>query len=140
MSQGARLTNARTIYRFIKAHERQFPVEVQCKVLNVAPSGYYAWLNKPISDRKLEDARLLRLIRASYDYIEFYIALGVTAISGASAQNNTKRPTPGERQGSSQNPGNSRPYLMSPFSQTSRTKSKSLAVDSNDVVRRLGES
>ena len=40
---------------------------MQCKVLNVAPSGYYAWLNKPISDRKLEDVRLLRLIRTSYE-------------------------------------------------------------------------
>ena len=32
----------------------------------MAPSGYYEWLQKPISDRALEDARLLTLIRASY--------------------------------------------------------------------------
>ncbi|MEP7246432.1 MAG: IS3 family transposase [Gammaproteobacteria bacterium] len=51
---------------FIKSHQRQFPVEVQCRGLQVAPSGYYAWLKKPVSDRGLEDARLLRLIRASY--------------------------------------------------------------------------
>jgi putative transposase len=37
-----------------------------CQVLDVAPSGYYEWLHKPISDRALEDARLLTLIRASY--------------------------------------------------------------------------
>lgn len=37
-----------------------------CRVLDVAPSGYYEWLQKPISDRAVEDARLLALIRASY--------------------------------------------------------------------------
>jgi putative transposase len=37
-----------------------------CRTLDVAPSGYYEWLQKPISDRALEDARLLTLIRASY--------------------------------------------------------------------------
>lgn len=38
-----------------------------CRVLDVAPSGYYAWLKKPISERDQEDTRLLRLIRASFD-------------------------------------------------------------------------
>lgn len=37
-----------------------------CEVQDVAPCGYYAWLRKPASDRALEDARLLRLIRASF--------------------------------------------------------------------------
>lgn len=32
----------------------------------MAPSGYYAWLQQPISNRAQEDARLLRLIRASF--------------------------------------------------------------------------
>jgi putative transposase len=32
----------------------------------VARSGYYAWLNEPVSDRAQEDVRLLRLIRASF--------------------------------------------------------------------------
>ena len=30
------------------------------------PSGYYAWLKKPVSDHENEDKRLLRLIRASF--------------------------------------------------------------------------
>ncbi len=34
--------------------------------LEVAPSGYYEWLHNPISNRAKEDARLLRLIRASF--------------------------------------------------------------------------
>jgi len=66
MSQQLRHARVRKTYEFIKSHQRQFPVAVQCRVLQVAPSGYYAWLKKPVSDRGLEDARLLRLIRASY--------------------------------------------------------------------------
>jgi putative transposase len=37
-----------------------------CQVLEVAPSGYYEWLLNPVSNRAIEDARLLRLIRASF--------------------------------------------------------------------------
>jgi putative transposase len=45
---------------------RQFSVETMCKILEVAPSGYYEWLKQPISNRAQDDARLLRLIRASF--------------------------------------------------------------------------
>lgn len=37
-----------------------------CRVLQVTRAGFYAWLHKPLSDRVLEDGRLLGLIRASY--------------------------------------------------------------------------
>jgi putative transposase len=37
-----------------------------CRVLAVAPSGYYDCLLQPISNRGHEDVRLLRLIRASF--------------------------------------------------------------------------
>lgn len=37
-----------------------------CRVLAVSRSGFYQWLAKPLSDRAIEDQRLLRLIRASY--------------------------------------------------------------------------
>ena len=66
MAKPSRNPKARLVYDFIKAHRREFPIEVMCRTLNVAPSGYYEWLQKPISDRALEDARLLTLIRASY--------------------------------------------------------------------------
>ena len=38
-----------------------------CRLLGVARSGYYAWLNNPVSMRAKEDARLLRLIQASFE-------------------------------------------------------------------------
>lgn len=37
-----------------------------CRVLRASRSGFYAWLHKPLSDRAIEDDRLLSLIRASY--------------------------------------------------------------------------
>ena len=56
----------RQIYRFIEAHRHQYCVRTMCRTLDVAPSGYYEWLKQPLSDRAKDDARLLRLIRASF--------------------------------------------------------------------------
>ncbi len=56
----------RATYEFIKAHRHEYGIRTMCHVLEVAPSGYYDWLKQPISNRAKEDARLLRLIRASF--------------------------------------------------------------------------
>ena len=56
----------RSTYDFIKAHRNTHGVQAMCRVLGVAPSGYYEWVMHPLSDRAKEDARLLRLIRASF--------------------------------------------------------------------------
>lgn len=53
-------------YEFIKSNQKAHSVQMMCRLLGVAPSGYYAWLSKPVSDRAQEDKRLLRLIRASF--------------------------------------------------------------------------
>jgi putative transposase len=37
-----------------------------CRVLKASRSGFYTWLHKPLSDRAIEDQRLLDLIRDSY--------------------------------------------------------------------------
>jgi putative transposase len=39
---------------------------VLCRVLGVSRSGFYQWLEKPLSDRAIDDQRLLLMIRASY--------------------------------------------------------------------------
>lgn len=56
----------RRLYRFIQTHRRQYRVQTMCRLLGVAPSGYDAWRQEPISNRAREDARLLRLIRVSF--------------------------------------------------------------------------
>jgi len=53
-------------YEFIKAHRHEHSVHTMCRLLQVAPSGYYSWLKQPMSNRAMEDARLLRLIRSSF--------------------------------------------------------------------------
>ena len=66
MSKRMSAGRVRKAYQFIEAHRREYPVQTMCQVLEVAPSGYYEWLQNPISNRAREDARLLRLIRASF--------------------------------------------------------------------------
>src|SRR5690349_19818130 len=66
MSTRAGAGRVRTTYEFVKAHRRQYPAQALCRVLGVAPSGYYGWLKQPHSRHAEEDARLLRLIRASF--------------------------------------------------------------------------
>src|SRR5438132_313249 len=56
----------RSTYEFIKAHRDRYSVQMLCRVLEVAVSGYYDWVKQPISNHAQEDARLLRLIRASF--------------------------------------------------------------------------
>ena len=39
------------IFDFIKNHEKIFPIEKMCKVLQVSQSGYYRWKHNVISNR-----------------------------------------------------------------------------------------
>jgi len=66
MSGNKKPSRTREAYKFIEAHSNEFSVNAMCQVLGIARAGYYAWLNHPISDRAQEDARLLKLIRASF--------------------------------------------------------------------------
>ena len=58
--------HVRAAYEFIRVRRRECSIEAMCRVLEVAPSGYYDWLKQPVSKRAQEDARRLRLIRASF--------------------------------------------------------------------------
>jgi putative transposase len=59
-------SKTRQAYKFIEAHSDEFNIQTMCRLLGVARAGYYAWLQQPVSDRAQEDARLLKLIRASF--------------------------------------------------------------------------
>jgi putative transposase len=62
----SRSSRTRRAYEFIKANDRYFDIRTMCRVLEITHSGYYAWLKQPLSRRDEENARLLRLIRASF--------------------------------------------------------------------------
>lgn len=66
MSKKNNDVSIRRTYEFIKANQSKHNIRMMCRLLGIAPSGYYAWLKKPVSDRAKEDRRLLKLIRASF--------------------------------------------------------------------------
>jgi putative transposase len=51
-------------YRFIQQHQRQFPVALLCRALEVSKAGYYAWRTRPESPRQQANRALLVQIRA----------------------------------------------------------------------------
>lgn len=50
-------------YRFIDEHRAVWPIEVQCRVLQVSRSGYYAWRARPESRTARRQAELTDRIR-----------------------------------------------------------------------------
>ena len=67
MSTKPNAGRVRKTYEFIKAHRGDCSVQMICRLLDVTRSGYYEWLKQPVSHRAQEDARLLRLIRTSFE-------------------------------------------------------------------------
>ena len=51
-------------FRFIAVEKATYPVVRLCRVLNVSASGFYAWLNRPVSARAVANAALTERIRA----------------------------------------------------------------------------
>ncbi|MDA9281279.1 IS3 family transposase [Pseudomonadales bacterium] len=62
----------RVKYAFIHDHRDEFSIQAMCRVFKLHRSGFYAWLDKPLSNHAIEDQRLLARIK------EFYIASGGT--------------------------------------------------------------
>jgi putative transposase len=54
-------------YRFIAAQEAQYSVAQLCRVLHVAPSGFYAWRHRQPSRRAQANALLTEQIRAIHE-------------------------------------------------------------------------
>jgi len=51
-------------YRFVEDHRTAWPVSIQCDVLEVSRSGYYAWRKRPASGRARRREELTDRIRA----------------------------------------------------------------------------
>lgn len=56
----------RKLYEFIAAHQKSYDVRTMFNALSVSRSGFYAWPSISVSRRAEEDARSLRLSRASF--------------------------------------------------------------------------
>ena len=54
-------------YRFIHEHRATWPIGLQCRVLEVSRSGYYAWQARPASRAASRRAELTDRIRAIHE-------------------------------------------------------------------------
>src|SRR4051812_13961047 len=53
-------------FQLIDRAKEEFPVQRLCQVLDVSPSGYFAWRSRPASPRQREDLVLLAHIRSAF--------------------------------------------------------------------------
>ena len=53
-------------YAFISVFRNEWPISIQCRALEVSVSGFWAWLKRPVSDRKIQDALIAEHILASH--------------------------------------------------------------------------
>ena len=54
-------------YVFVAEHRPLFSVRMMCRCLRIHPSGFYAWLKNPLSERAKEDVRQTELIRKAWN-------------------------------------------------------------------------
>ena len=54
-------------FQFIDDHRDEFPVRRMCKVLQVSPSGYYVWRERPPSKREMANRKLTEKIRDAFE-------------------------------------------------------------------------
>ncbi|MCK6515669.1 IS3 family transposase [Myxococcota bacterium] len=53
-------------FAFVDAKKASWPIRMICRVLEVSASGYYAWRQRPESERSQEDRRLKVVIEAAH--------------------------------------------------------------------------
>ena len=57
-------------YGFIEAHRERWPVRLMCRVLGVAPGGYYGWRGRPASPRTRRREALVDAIKAVHGEVK----------------------------------------------------------------------
>jgi putative transposase len=50
------------VFKFIDAEKTSYPIAFMCRRLGVSSAGYYAWKQRPPSQRSLSEARISALI------------------------------------------------------------------------------
>ena len=50
------------LFKLVGAEKATYPVAVLCRALGVSRSGYYAWCERPLSERQKQDAVLCERI------------------------------------------------------------------------------
>jgi transposase InsO family protein len=53
-------------FKLIDDHRDKFAITRMCGVLDVSPSGYYAWRTRPVSAREMANRQLIEKIRAAH--------------------------------------------------------------------------
>ena len=53
-------------FQFIQAEKAVFPIRTMCRVLQVSPSGYYAWCDRPAAPRDAATWQLRQAVRVVY--------------------------------------------------------------------------
>ncbi|WEF25933.1 IS3 family transposase [Paracoccus sp. S3-43] len=53
-------------YAFVAEHRGQFSIRAMCRCLRIQPSGFYAWLQAPVSARAQEDRRQTELLQKAW--------------------------------------------------------------------------
>ena len=69
-SYGVLRQGVAVIFAFIDQHKDAWPVRVMADVLEVSPSGYYAWKGRPASERQRRRDRLLVEITAVHEEVK----------------------------------------------------------------------
>jgi putative transposase len=60
-------------YAWIREHQKEYPVQAMCVVLEVSDSGYYDWRDRPASERQQRHQRITQAAtRVHYQYKRIY--------------------------------------------------------------------
>ena len=74
-------------YGFIREHQREYPISTMCRVLEVAVSGFYAWLRRAPSRRSQENTGLgERIVRIYQQNRQVYGSPRIHAVLRAEGQ------------------------------------------------------